>query len=169
MRPPPEASTEDVPAGFLRADDDVIADGRGNQVLLRGVNVNQLVDFYRPRADVEDTRPLTEDDFADIAEQGFNVVRLGLSWSALEPERGEFDQAYVDQITEAVDWAKKYGIYTVLDMHQDGWWNEGTPEGTRVPPGHRPDVGLRRRARVGDPHRRGSALPVPGPRHLARR
>ena len=134
----PQAPAEDVPVGFLRADDDVIADGNGNQVLLRGVNVNQLVDFYRPRADVEDTRPLTEDDFADIAEQGFNVVRLRLSWSALEPERGEFDQTYVDQITEAVDWAKKYGIYTVLDMHQDGWWNEGTPEGTQCRPGTDP-------------------------------
>ena len=76
------------------------------------MNVNQLVDFYRPRADVEDTRPLTEEDFAGIAAQGFNVVRLGLSWSALEPERGEFDQAYVDQITEAVDWAKQHG-----DLH----------------------------------------------------
>ena len=133
-----QASAEGVPAGFLRAEGTVIADGNGNEVLLRGVNVNQLVDFYRPRADVEDTRPLTEDDFAGIAEQGFNVVRLGLSWSALEPERGEFDQTYVDQITEAVDWAKKHGIYIVLDMHQDGWWNEGTPEGTQCRPGTDP-------------------------------
>ena len=42
---PAEAAGSDasVPAGFLRADGRIIADGHGNQVLLRGVNVNQLV------------------------------------------------------------------------------------------------------------------------------
>ncbi len=38
--------------GSCAPTDGVIADGDGNQVLLRGVNVNQLVDFYRPRPDV---------------------------------------------------------------------------------------------------------------------
>ena len=158
---------EAVPAAFLRADGGVIADGDGNQVLLRGVNVNQLVDFYRPRPDVDDTSPLTEEDFAGIAEQGFNVVRLGLSWSALEPERGALDEAYLAQIHEAVDLAKEHGLYVVLDMHQDSWWNVGDAGGHRVPSRHRPDVGLRRRAGVGDDHRRRAALPVPGSRHLA--
>ena len=172
ITPPSGASAaasddEPVPAEFLRADGGVIADGDGNQVLLRGVNVNQLVDFYRPRPDVDDTSPLTEEDFAGIAEQGFNVVRLGLSWSALEPERGTLDEAYLDQIRDAVDLAKEHGLYVVLDMHQDSWWNEGTPEGDRVPARHRPDVGLRRRPGVGDHHRRRAALPVPGSRHLA--
>ena len=49
------AAAADSPPGFLRADGNVIADGDGNQVLLRGVNVNQLVDFYRPRPEVDDT------------------------------------------------------------------------------------------------------------------
>jgi len=75
------------------------------------------------------TTPLTEDDFAGIASYGFNVVRLGMSWSALEPERGQIDEAYLGQITDAVAWAKAHNIYVVLDMHQDSWWNEGTPEG----------------------------------------
>ena len=130
--------TSRLPSAFLRADGGVIADGDGNQVLLRGVNVNQLIDFYRPRPEVDDTSPLTEDDFAGIAEQGFNVVRLGLSWSALEPERGSLDDAYLAQIHEAVDLAKEHGLYVVLDMHQDSWWNEGTPEGTECRPGTDP-------------------------------
>ena len=108
-------------------------------MLLRGVNVNQLVDFYRPRPEVDDTRPLTEDDFAGIAEQGFNVVRLGISWSALEPERGELDAGLSSRrSTKAVDQAKEHGLYVVLDMHQDSWWNEGTPEGTACRPGTDP-------------------------------
>ncbi len=132
------SAEESIDDDFLRADGGVIADGEGNQVLLRGVNVNQLIDFYRPRADVDDTSPLTEEDFAGIAEQGFNVVRLGISWSALEPERGTLDEAYLDQIHEAVDLAKEHGLYVVLDMHQDSWWNEGTPEGTECRPGTDP-------------------------------
>lgn len=139
LTPAPGASAagsgDGIPAGVLRTEGDAIVDGEGNEVLLRGVNVNQLVDFYRPRADVEDTRPLTEDDFAQIAAQGFNVVRLNISWSALEPERGELDEAYLAEVEQAVAWAKAHGIYTVLDMHQDSWWNEGTPDGAQCRPG----------------------------------
>jgi hypothetical protein len=135
---PASASAPELPSGFLRAEGSNITDGDGNQVLLRGVNVNQLVDFYRPRPEVDDTRPLTEDDFAGIAEQGFNVVRLNISWSALEPTRGELDAGYLEQITDAVDWAKKHGVYTVIDMHQDSWFNGGTEEGTECRPGTDP-------------------------------
>ncbi len=127
-----------APTGFLRADGRVITDGAGNQVLLRGVNVNQLVDFYQPRPSVAATRPLTEGDFAGIAAQGFNVVRLNLSWSALEPERGTYDETYLNQIRQAVGWAKQYGVYVVLDMHQDGWWNGATAAGTACRPGTDP-------------------------------
>ena len=127
-----------APEGFLRAEGRLITDGDGNQVLLRGVNVNQLVDFYQPQPDVAATRPLTEDDFAGIAAQGFNVVRLNLSWSALEPERGEFDAEYVERVTDAVGWAKQHGVRVVLDMHQDSWFNGATEEGTACRPGTDP-------------------------------
>ncbi|MFD4959917.1 cellulase family glycosylhydrolase [Microbacterium sp. NPDC058389] len=130
-----EAST---PEGFLRADGDRITDGEGHDVLLRGVNVNQLVDFYQPRADVPATRPLTEDDFAGMAAYGFDVVRLGISWSTLEPTRGELDAGYLEQIDQAVEWAKDHGIRTVIDLHQDGWSNASTAEGTVCRPGTDP-------------------------------
>jgi len=137
---PPALSAEStvdiaVAPPYLRAEDGAITDGNGNQILLRGVNVNQLVDFYAPRPEVPVTTPLTEDDFAQIAAQGFNVVRLGMSWSALEPERGSIDSSYLAQITQAVAWAKAHDVYVVLDMHQDSWWNEGTPEGWTCRPG----------------------------------
>ena len=127
-----------VPDGFLRAEGRRITDGEGNQVLLRGVNVNQLVDFYQPQPDVPATRPFTGDDVAGIAAQGFDVIRLNVSWSALEPERGELDEAYLDRIHEAVVWAVDLGVYVVLDMHQDGWWNGATPEGAECRAGTSP-------------------------------
>ena len=136
---PATTPAEASPApGFLRAEGSIIADGNGNQVLLRGVNVNNLIDFYRPQADVPATRPLTEDDFATMASYGFDVVRLNISWSALEPERGTLDAAYLARIDDAVQWGKQHGIYTVLDMHQDGWWNGASPASISCRPGTDP-------------------------------
>lgn len=127
-----------IPPGFLRADGDRITDGEGREVLLRGANVNQLVDFYQPREDVPATTPLTEADYEGMAALGFDVVRLGVSWSALEPERGELDEAYLAQIDDAIAWGKAHGIRTVLDLHQDSWSNDATPEGTECRPGTDP-------------------------------
>ncbi|CAM5519821.1 glycoside hydrolase family 5 protein [Leifsonia shinshuensis] len=132
------AGAGEAPAGFLRASGRVITDGRGDQVLLRGVNVNQLVDFYQPTKGVATTRPLTEADFAGIAAQGFNVVRLNLSWSALEPQRGTLSGSYLSTIKQAVGWAGEHGLYIVLDMHQDGWWKGATTSGTDCRPGTDP-------------------------------
>src|SRR5919109_3593429 len=60
-----------------------IVDAGGRQVLLRGVNSNQLGDYYRVRRDLRPTIPLHERDFQGMAEMGFNVVRLVVSWSRL--------------------------------------------------------------------------------------
>ncbi|KHK96951.1 hypothetical protein LK09_13520 [Microbacterium mangrovi] len=135
---PTGAAAAAAPPGILRADGGRIADGNGNTVLLRGVNVNQLVDFYQPRPGVPATEPLTEEDFAQIASYGFDVVRLGISWSALEPQRGVLDPAYLQRIDEAVRWAGAHRIYVVLDMHQDAWSKEPTPPGTNCRPGTDP-------------------------------
>lgn len=101
----------------------VIGDVTGRRVILRGVNVNQLIDYYLRDPDVPATQPPTDEDFAQIAAMGFNVVRLGMSWSRLEPTRGDFDEAYLDEIKKAVADAKANGLYTVLDMHEDAWGN----------------------------------------------
>jgi hypothetical protein len=84
------------------------------------VNVNQLVDYGQPDKSKPTVRPLAEADYAQMASQyGFDVQRLNLSWSQLEPTRGHFSQAYIARIKQVVNWAAAHGIYTVLDMHQD--------------------------------------------------
>ncbi len=123
------------PLRAVRGDHPRIVDAAGRQVLLRGVNVNQLVDFYAGRPGFPVTRPLGEDDFRQMAELGFDVVRLGVSWSAIEPSPGRYDPSYLGRIDQAVAWARANGMYTVLDMHQDGWSNEPTPRGTSCPAG----------------------------------
>ena len=118
-----------------------IVDVAGRQVLLRGVNANGLVDYYRP--DLRAPYPidqasyrhgacpaddptvenvvLCERDFAQMRRLGYDAVRLNLSWSLLEPSPGRIDRLYLDRIAQVVGWARRAGIYVILDMHQDAW------------------------------------------------
>ena len=108
-----------LPALTVR--DGRIEDVDQRQVLLRGVNVNQLNDYYPVTPGRQTVRPLSDADFAAMAALGFNVVRLNVSWSLLEPRRGQWDQAYLKRIQDAVAMAAAHGMYTDIDMHQDAW------------------------------------------------
>jgi endoglycosylceramidase len=119
-----------------------IFDAGGRQVLLRGVNVNGLGDYYQANPAYPTVLPLEDADFARMASYGFNVVRLVLSWSALEPERGQISAAYLQRIRRVVEAAKAHGIHTILDMHQDAWGKFiATPPGVECPPGREPAIG----------------------------
>lgn len=82
---------------------------------LRGVNVNALVDY----GDASTPIPLTDEDFPQIAALGFNVVRLGVSWSKVMPRPGKYDRDYLAQVKAAVRDAGSHGIYTVISAHSD--------------------------------------------------
>jgi len=108
-----------------------VYDAAGRQVLLRGVNLNHLGDYYQDNPSLPPVIPAAPQDFEAMAALGFNVVRLIISWSALEPSPGAIDQSYLARIRESVSWAKQYGLYTVLDMHQDAWGKAiASPPGT---------------------------------------
>jgi endoglycosylceramidase len=120
-----------------------IEDARGREVLLRGVNVNQLGDYYQANPAFSPTVALTREDFSAMQGLGFDVVRLIVSWSALEPTPGSFDDAYVARIRSAVSWARAAGIYVVLDMHQDAWGKYiATPPSESCLPSFTPAVGF---------------------------
>jgi hypothetical protein len=145
-QPEPEAGTPAPPGRLtVRRDADgsaVLSDQSGAQVILRGVNVNQLSDYYAADPAVPTVERLTEQDFADIAAMGFNAVRLTMSWSALEPEPGAVDDGYLDRVKQAVAWARAHGIHVVLDMHQDAWGKDVVaPAGTRCRAGTEPMTG----------------------------
>jgi hypothetical protein len=75
-------------------------------------------------------------DMAQIRQQGFDVVRLALSWSLLEPAPGHYDATYINRIAQVVQWAAQQGVYIILDMHQDQYSRYVLPgKGARLPPG----------------------------------
>jgi endoglycosylceramidase len=97
-----------------------IVDARGRQVLLRGVNVNALAEYW-PGTTFPTTFPLTADDADRIAGIGWNTVRLLVSWSRVEPAPGRYDERYLDSVERAVDLLARRGVYSIIDLHQDAW------------------------------------------------
>ncbi|MGO8870088.1 MAG: cellulase family glycosylhydrolase [Acidimicrobiales bacterium] len=76
------------------------------------------VEAGRP-AEQQSAAPGSGDDFAQMRALGFNVIRLVLNWSQLEPTPGVYSSEYLQRVQQVVGWAGQQGIYVILDMHQD--------------------------------------------------
>jgi endoglycosylceramidase len=98
----------------------------GQVVLMHGFGEVVKVPPYEPSA-----TGFSDADAAFLQENGFNVVRLGVDWAALEPAPGVFNTSYLDSIEQTVKTLGQHGIYSILDMHQDAWGTafggEGAP------------------------------------------
>jgi endoglycosylceramidase len=102
--------------GFLSVQGTRIVDSSGRPVLLRGVN------YPGYESGSADPKLHTESAYEMFARSGFNVVRLPISWGNLEPYPGMFYESYLARYVDRdIRWAKKYGIYIILDMHQFNW------------------------------------------------
>lgn len=101
----------------LHSNGGVILDSQGRQVLLRGMNLTGL-------EEAKDMRPgpvPTSQDFSEMQADGFDVIRLPINWSRLEPRPGQMSRSYLDLIRAVVNDAAAHGIYTILDMHNIDW------------------------------------------------
>jgi endoglycosylceramidase len=120
-----------------------LIDESGRAVVLHGVNVVNKLPPYDPAA--IGFRPI---DVEFLAAHGFNTVRLGVIWKAVEPHPGEYDDAYLDRIAEVVRWCGDAGVAVLLDFHQDmlneRYNGEGFPDWAAIDDGGRPrpDVGF---------------------------
>ena len=103
-----------------------ITNSAGQTVILHGVNEVYKLAPYEPSATGFD-----EADAQFLQDNGFNVVRLGVIWAAVEPQPGVINTAYLDSIKATVQMLADHGIYTVIDMHQDlysgTFYGEGAP------------------------------------------
>jgi endoglycosylceramidase len=98
---------------FLSVKDGRFVDTYGRQVILHGIN---LVNKNKASGYIGDE---TLRDFEQMADWGFNCIRLGVIWDGLEPEPGKFNERYLEKIDRQIRWARRNGIYVFLDMHQD--------------------------------------------------
>jgi endoglycosylceramidase len=119
-----------------------IYDEQDRQVILRGVNYNVLGDYYQQVPQFATTIAPADSDMPRMAQIGLNSIRLVLNWSAIEPQPGSYDEAYLDRVRAQVERAQRYGIYVILDMHQDKWGKFiATPPGDSCTPPTLPATG----------------------------
>lgn len=114
-------------------------DADGRQMILRGVNLGGDCkvpwpdggthlpgDFadHRAVSFVNRPFPLEEADahLARIAGWGFNILRLLVTWEAIEHRGpGDFDHAYLDYVAGVCRAAARHGLLIFIDFHQDVW------------------------------------------------
>src|SRR5690242_1300817 len=93
--------------GALRAPD-------GRAVILRGVNLSGA---QKNAPYLDEKQPA---DYQRVRDQwGMNAVRFVMTWAAVEPAAGQYDDAYLDGVAERLGWAQASGLSVVLDMHED--------------------------------------------------
>jgi endoglycosylceramidase len=111
-----------------RTCDGYLRDSEGRVLVMRGVNLagaHKLAPY---------TDPFTVDDYARLHAWGFRSLRFLVTWAAIEPTPGVYDEAYLDWVSERMNWARDAGLSVVLDMHQDvygeGFGFGGAPKWT---------------------------------------
>ncbi len=64
---------------------------------------------------------------------GFNLIRMGITWDAVEPEPGKYSEELIQNLRKSLDECEKAGIYVYLDMHQDLYSAQGIRTGDGAP------------------------------------
>lgn len=110
-----------------------IIDSYGRERYFHGVNVVMKGPPWLPATDKFDPiMSFVEEDMQLLQNLGLNAIRLGMMWPGAEPQRGVFNQTYFDASEALVNKAGQYGIYSLLDMHQDclseKFCGEGIPD-----------------------------------------
>lgn len=91
-------------------------DATGRVAQLRGVNEVYKTAPYYPAAD-----GFGNDDVELLKKLGLNVVRLGVDLRGLMPTPGKVETDYIDKLARTVNQLTRAGIYTQVDIHQDGY------------------------------------------------
>jgi len=119
-------SCSDKPsAGFVSVDGTSFRDQHQRELILNGINII-----------IKDASQgylcgMEKEEFKQMSDWGFNVIRLGIIWDGLEPEPGVYNDSMFLCLDERISWAKEYGLYVLLDMHQDLYsrlFSDGAPE-----------------------------------------
>ncbi|MCA9701056.1 MAG: cellulase family glycosylhydrolase, partial [Myxococcales bacterium] len=84
-------------------------------LILHGINVHNNSKYQPDRLPT-----IVEFDVGRMAHDwGFNVVRFQIFWDAVEPEPGVYDEVYLAEVAQRLEWFEAEDIYVILDMHQD--------------------------------------------------
>ena len=90
-------------------------------IQFRGVNaVVKGEPWFPSTANFDPKISLTHQDFQILSQSGINMIRLGIMWPGVQPlSPNEYNMTYLETIRNISRNAYEYGIYTLLDLHQD--------------------------------------------------
>ncbi|MFJ4187327.1 cellulase family glycosylhydrolase [Kitasatospora sp. NPDC089509] len=119
------------PTGTATAPDGrtALTDAQGRHLQLRGFNLDKYAEA-------------TPADLDAVAAQGFTLVRLPVSWTRLEPERGRLDPAELHRLGRLLDRADRLGLLVLVDFHQDVYGPEFVGGDNGIPTWATRDDGL---------------------------
>lgn len=118
------SSTKFLPE-TITVDGDKFVDGQGREIILNGINI---VSKKKEEGYIFQSGP---EFYENLQKWGVNCIRFVIIWDRLEPEPGVYNEAYLKEIDERIEWAKQNNIFVVLDMHQDLFsvkYSDGAPE-----------------------------------------
>jgi endoglycosylceramidase len=123
----PAAAAHAAPVEPLESEGRWITDAQGRVVVLHGVNM-----VTKRAPSLPSAAGWGADDAQYLASEGFNTVRLGFDYAAIEPTPGAYDQAFIDAIAAEAQVAADEGLFVLADVHQDMFTNKyqgnGLPE-----------------------------------------
>lgn len=73
---------------------------------------------------------ITEKMIKGYADEGFGVLRVPVAWSNMMSDDYTISKEYAEAVKEAVDWALKYDLYVIVNLHYDNGWMENFPTHT---------------------------------------
>ncbi|MFG2842597.1 cellulase family glycosylhydrolase [Kitasatospora sp. NPDC048296] len=133
---PASASAHDghrdhFPTGTATAPDGrtALTDAQGRHLQLHGFNLDKYAEA-------------TEADLKSLAAQGFTLLRLPISWTRLEPERGRLDPTELHRLQQLLGWADRLGLLVLVDFHQDVYGPKFGGGTNGIPPWATRDDGL---------------------------
>lgn len=94
-----------------------IRDEYGRQRVFRGINICLKL----KNANVKEAKKnlLKDKLFENLKNSGLNLVRLGITWAALEERRGEYSRDMAEVLYRFAKRCESENIYVMPDMHQD--------------------------------------------------
>ncbi len=118
-------------------------DLQGRERIFNGVNLCDKGWYDEEKKQRCHVYEYDEKMFSYLAEKGMNIVRLGITWEAVEPQPGKYNDEYLDAVRKMLDMCEKYSLYAYIDMHQDlyspfdGTYGDGAPQWACITDGYK--------------------------------
>lgn len=94
-------------------------DESGRQRIFNGINIVCKLAKADGDGIVHFKTDITDEKAGQLAKKGINIVRLGVTWEGIEPQPGEYNTVYLDEVRDTLKIFEKHGIYAFIDWHQD--------------------------------------------------